>query len=89
MWKVEISKQSEKFLEKISPEVKDNVFSKVRNVKDWLENKENLSVDLKKLKGEYDSSYRIRSGKIRIIIAIDRKNYLIRIQNINFRGSIY
>ena len=89
MWKVEIGKQSEKFLEKNSHEVTDIVYDKIRNVKDWLESKDYLKVDLKKLKGDYQGCYRIRSGKIRVIISIDKKENTIRILNINFRGSIY
>ena len=54
-----------------------------------LENKNNLIVDLKKLKGAYLGFYRIRAGKVRIIISIDKINHIIKIQNINFRGNIY
>jgi len=89
MWKLEIGKQSEKFLEKNSREVTDRVYDKIRNIKDWLENRSNLIVDLKKLKGDYQGSYRVRAGKIRIIISIDKKKSIVKIQNINFRGSIY
>ena len=89
MWKVEIGKQSEKFLDNNSADIRDSVYDKIRNVIEWLENKNNLFVDLKKLKGDYLGFYRIRTGKIRIIISIDKKNYIIKIQNINFRGNIY
>ena len=89
MWKVEIGKQSEKFLNKNSPEIRENVYEKIKNLIQWLENKSNLNIDLKKLKGEYKESYRIRAGKIRIIILIEKKNRTIKIQNIDFRGSIY
>lgn len=89
MWKVEIGKQSEKFLEKNSREVKASVYDKIRNIKDWLENRNSLNVDFKKLKGDYHGYYRVRTGKIRIIILIDKKESIIKIQNINFRGNIY
>jgi mRNA interferase RelE/StbE len=89
MWKIVISKQSDKFLDKNSSEVKGKIISKIRNLRDWLENREKLTIDLKKLKGDYTEFYRIRSGNIRIIISIDNQNHIIRIQNINFRESIY
>ena len=88
MWKVEIGKQSEKFLDNNSADIRDSVYEKIRNMIEWLENKNNLIVDLKKLKGDYQGYYRIRTGKIRIIISIDKKNYIIKIQNINFRRNI-
>ncbi len=89
MWIVEIGKQSEKFLDKNSADIRDIVYDKIRNVIEWLENKNNLIVDLKKLKGDYLGFYRIRAGKVRIIISIDKINHIIKIQNINFRGNIY
>ena len=89
MWIVEIGKQSEKFLDNNSPDIRDIVYDKIRNVIEWLENKNNLIVDLKKLKGAYLGFYRIRACKVRIIISIDKINHIIKIQNINFRGNIY
>ena len=47
MWIVEIGKQSEKFLDNNSPDIRDIVYDKIRNVIEWLENKNNLIVDLK------------------------------------------
>ena len=89
MWKIEINKQSDKFLENNTNEIKETVFSKIRIVRDWLENKNALTVDFKRLKGEYKNMYRIRTGKIRVIVILDKENKILRIHNIDFRGSVY
>ena len=49
----------------------------------------NINIDVKKLKGEWRDFYRIRTGKIRIIISVDIDNELVQIINIGKRGGIY
>ncbi len=50
-----------------------------------------VNVDVKSLKGELQGKYRIRKGKIRIIIEIQEKEVIIQsiVEDIDFRGNIY
>lgn len=51
---------------------------------------EEINLDLKRLKGELSSYFRIRKGKIRIIFSIKENKYLtVFVNNIDHRGSIY
>lgn len=48
-----------------------------------------FNVDVKKLKGEWEGFYRIRMGKLRIIIDVDYRNKSLFIDKIDFRGNVY
>jgi len=52
---------------------------------------ENVSLDIKELKGNLHDKYRIRKGKIRIIFTIKEGDVIIEsiIEDIDFRGNIY
>lgn len=50
---------------------------------------ENVNLDIKKLKGEWSGFYRIRDGKIRIIIEFQFDNYKAYIEEIDWRGNVY
>ena len=53
--------------------------------------KEDVNIDVKRLKGSFQKFYRIRSGKIRILFELkDESIKIIAIVNdIDFRGNIY
>ncbi|MEM8641150.1 MAG: hypothetical protein AAGG51_20395 [Cyanobacteria bacterium P01_G01_bin.54] len=46
-------------------------------------------LNIKQMKGDWQSFYRIRIGKIRIIFKIDEQNDILMIYDICFRGSAY
>ena len=50
-----------------------------------------VNIDVKELKGELKGKYRIRKGKIRIIIEIKQDEVIIQsiVEDIDFRGNIY
>ncbi|OFY67039.1 MAG: hypothetical protein A3H98_08965 [Bacteroidetes bacterium RIFCSPLOWO2_02_FULL_36_8] len=50
---------------------------------------ENTNVDLRKMKGEWDGFFRIRTGKIRIIFKINFPIKQIYIDQIDYRGDVY
>jgi len=54
-----------------------------------LNNKADLTINFKKLHGKWNDFYRIKSGKIRILVSIDKENKIIKIHDIGFRGDIY
>jgi len=49
----------------------------------------NINIDVKKLKGEWAGYYRIRKGKIRIIIKPDNASGSIFVDAVDFRGNVY
>jgi mRNA interferase RelE/StbE len=86
-WEVKISKRSEKFIEK--DKIKLNEIKEiVRKVIDYLETG-NLNLDIKKLKGKWKGFYRARKGKVRVIMRFDFENFIIFIEEIDYRGGAY
>ncbi|MBI4946892.1 MAG: type II toxin-antitoxin system RelE/ParE family toxin [Bacteroidetes bacterium] len=86
-WQIDFSKVSVKFLEynKITDDI--IISHLLRVIKKFRG--ENISIDLKKMKGEWKGFYRLRIGKIRIIFKIEFQNQQIYIDRIDFRGDIY
>lgn len=41
------------------------------------------------MKGDWDGFYRLRSGKIRIILSIDVDKQVIYVERIGFRGDVF
>lgn len=50
---------------------------------------EQISVDVKKLKGDWQGFYRIRKGKLRIIFELDFEDHLVYVTRIDNRGEVY
>jgi mRNA interferase RelE/StbE len=89
MWKYEFSKESIKVLENLDTKTANSVKKKIKNIGRWLDNKESLRADIKKLKGKWEGFYRLRVGKIRALLSIDDRNELIKVHGIGFRGDVY
>ena len=86
-WRIETSKDAEKFLEKNEltiKEVKELVVKTIRYFQG-----EDTNVDIKKLKGKWKGFYRVRSGRIRIITEFDFENSVVFIEEIDWRGNVY
>ncbi len=85
-------KKADKFLRKnkniLTEEVVDNLV--ILAIKKKIFDLD-VNIDVKNLKGELQGKYRIRKGKIRIIIEIEEDEVIIQtiIDDINFRGEIY
>lgn len=88
MWKVQISKNASKFLEK-NTDIKPKILEKIKALKSWLEGSIDVSFDLRKLKGTWNGFYRLRVGKVRVILDINSETNTLRILEIDFRGDIY
>jgi len=86
-WQISLSKDAEKFLAK-NKLPKENIFEIIRKSIKKLQG-EDINVDIKKLKGEWQGFYRSRVGKIRLIAEFDFDNYLVFIENIDYRGGVY
>jgi len=86
-WVINFSKEAEKFLAKHQRN-KSEVFDVITRSIKKLQG-EDINVDLKKLKGEWQGFYRSRAGKIRIILEFDFDNSLVFVERIDFRGDVY
>ena len=53
--------------------------------------REDINIDVKKLKGELSHFYRIRQNKIRIVFEIIDNEVLVQlfVEDVDFRGNIY
>ena len=86
-WSIGYSREADKFLVKhkdIEADLIDEVGKFIRKV-----NGETVSVNVRKLSGEWEGYYRIRKGKIRIIFYPDFHENEIYISVIDFRGDVY
>ncbi len=89
---VQYLKKSDKFFSKnshiLSKEKTKNLV--IKSVKKILFG-EDINIDVKRLKGNFENYYRIRSGKIRILFElIDEEIKVITIvYDVDFRGDVY
>jgi len=87
VWKIEISKPADKFIRK--ERIKDEkillLIKKLINYSKGIDE----NIDVKRMRGKWDGYYRIRVGKMRIILKVDFKAKNIFIDRINYRGGIY
>lgn len=50
---------------------------------------EDINLDIKKLKGLWQDFYRIRKGRLRIIVSFDFDSAIAAIEAIDWRGGAY
>jgi len=86
-WSIKYSKDADKFLQK-QPQIKDKIIGEIKKFILKL-NGETVSIDFKKLSGEWADYYRIRKGRVRIVFQINDNENIILIFNIDFRGNVY
>jgi mRNA interferase RelE/StbE len=85
MYRVKLSKQASKFLNKLNTAH----LLTVKNKLITLANYPDCNLDIKAMKGEYKGYLRIRIGNIRVIFYPEDDSKIIYIDAINFRGDIY
>jgi len=85
-WEIGFSREAEKFLkrENIRPEAVAAITNFLKIMKG-----EPVSVDIKKLKGDWQGFYRIRKGKLRIIFKLNFEEHLIYVARVDHRGGVY
>ena len=86
-WHVGFSADSLKFIEKNNLK-EDFVIEKIRIALQKFKG-EDVNLDIKKLGGEWQGFYRIRSGKLRIIVEFQFEHHRANIENIDWRGNVY
>ena len=47
------------------------------------------NIDVKRIKGKWKGYYRIRIGKVRIILKVDFKEKTIFVDRMDYRGRVY
>ena len=85
----EFSKESIEVLENLDMKTANLLKKKIKNIGRWLDNRETLHADIKKLKGKWERFYGLRVGKIRALFSIDDKNERIKVHGIGFREDVY
>ena len=85
-WEIGFSREAEKFLkrENIRSEAVAEITKFLKRMKG-----EPLSVDVKKLKGDWQGFYSIRKGKLRIIFELNFEGHLIYVARVDHRGGVY
>jgi len=86
-WKVETSRNAEKFLTKNLVR-KEEIFELMGKAIRFFSG-EDVNINIRKLTGEWTGFYRIRKGKIRIIAEFDFDHSAIFIEEIDWRGNVY
>ncbi len=87
MWKIEISKQAEKFIKKEN--IDDNkLLSLIQKLLNYLKGKDE-NINVKKLKGKWQGYYRIKFGRTRIILKVEFEEKTIFVDRIDYRGDVY
>jgi mRNA interferase RelE/StbE len=87
VWKIELSKQADKFTER-EDITDDEIFSLVQKFINYSKGL-NENIDVKKMKGKWKGYHRIRIGKIRMLVRVNFKERTILIDRIDYRGSVY
>lgn len=86
-WEISLSRQAEKFLARnhlTDGFVTEQVSKAIRKFSG-----ETVPLDIRQLTGVWLGHYRIRSGKIRIIFAIDFHGRKVMVEVVDFRGNAY
>jgi len=85
-WRVEYSKEAEKFIKKqdVHTEVTEQLKKFLIKITGG-----NVNIDLKKLVGNWDGYYRLRKGRLRIIFEVNKDERVLFVEKIDFRGEVY
>lgn len=88
-WCIVITKRADKFL-KVNKNrfTHDEATKLVRDVIEKLQGQEK-TIDIKKLKGIWNGFYRVRKGKLRMIIEINFSEQEVSIEVLDWRGNVY
>jgi len=87
VWKIDLSKQADKFAEKenINDDQIQLLIQKFINYSKGLDE----NIDVRKMKGKWKGYHRIKIGKIRMILRVDFKERVVFVDRIDYRGRVY
>ncbi|MEK7564639.1 MAG: hypothetical protein AAB501_00160 [Patescibacteria group bacterium] len=86
-WRIDFSVDAIKFIKKNNLEeilIIDKIKLAVRKFRG-----EDININIKKLSSSWDGFYRIRSGKLRIVVEFQFENFRAQVEVIDWRGSAY
>ena len=86
-WKIDYSSQAQKFRLK-NPQLTDHIKEALSAFAKKLAG-EIISIDVKKMKGAWEGSVRIRKGDFRIIVTVHDDPKILHVRVIDFRGDVY
>lgn len=86
-WRVHLSKNVLQFLDRNNiptGDISDLVAKAIRKFQGEDEN-----VEIGKLKGKWLGFYKIRMGRMRLVVSFDFNNLFAFVDNIDWRGNVY
>lgn len=86
-WRIDFSASSLRFLKKNNLE-ENFIIDKIKLTLRKFTG-ENVNIDIRKLGGEWEGFYRIRSSRLRIIVEFRFERNRAYIEEIDWRGNIY
>ena len=86
-WSIEYSKDADNFLKK-QRHIEDVLIDEIKKLIQKLQG-ETVNLNFRKMTGDWDGYYRIKKGKIRIIVYLDFSKHVVFVENIDFRGNVY
>ena len=86
-WRVDFSSRSLKFLAQ-NHLSEDFIVAEIKLALKKFQG-EDINVNIKRLKGEWEGFYRIRSGKLRVIVEFNFELRQAYVEAIDWRGNVY
>jgi mRNA interferase RelE/StbE len=89
---IKFRKNAIKFLEKANLEDTEKIQEKISQLLAFVEEQAIIpftELDIKKMKGEWEGFYRLRTGKIRIVFTANTQSGEVEIFTIGTRGDVY
>ncbi len=86
-WRIDFSRDSLKFLEKNNLQ-EDFIIDKIKLASRKFKG-EDINIDIRKLRGEWEGFYRIRFGRLRIIAEFQFEYFRVYVEKIDWRGNVY
>ncbi|GCL36811.1 MULTISPECIES: type II toxin-antitoxin system RelE/ParE family toxin [Sphaerospermopsis] len=89
---IKFRKNAVKFLEKANLEDAEKIQEKISQLLAFVEEQAIIpftELDIKKMKGEWEGFYRLRIGKIRIVLTANTQSGEVEIFTIGTRGDVY
>lgn len=87
-WKIKYSKRAIDFLRRENIEIGEVEILVVRSIRKLFLGKSE-AVDIKKMKGNWKGYYRIRRGKMRIIVRFNHAERVAYVERVGWRGKVY
>lgn len=88
-WRISLSEEALRFLERNRNSISsEEIFDLIRKAIEKFKG-EAININIRKLKGEWADFYRIRRGRVRVILAFDFEDCSVFVAVIDWRGDVY